>query len=144
MESYLSSFLAVVLSAFVAHGQKKTLIPLDFDTTNLVVRVCQGDLPGQKKDLNRDYYPQVCAYTYNNNNLVNYRVTAFDLVYIEPSSDSINSDSAKGNRFSPKMRHIITKAKDWPDKLFLDNVTITNKKGEILVIRGRRLLFPPK
>ena len=144
MESYLSSFLAVILSAFVAHGQKKTLTPSDFDTTNLVIRVCQGDLPNQKKDPSQDYYPQVCAYTYKNNNLVTYTVTGFDLVYIEPPTDSIYSDSAEGNRFSPKMQHMIAKTKDRSENLLLDNVTITNKKGEKLVIRGRRPLLEPK
>lgn len=127
-----------MLSALLANAQHQAAVTADFDTTNLVIRVCAGDLPGQQRVLAADYYTKVCAYTYNEDKLVTFTLIQFDLFYIPPSGEDIDSATAKGTRFSPRMLHMISKNLEQLNCFFFDNVFISNNKGEIMKICGRR------
>lgn len=131
----------MILTIIIAHGQRQSPSTSKFDTTNLVIRVCQGDLPGQKRDPSIDYYPQVCAYTYNNSKLVTYTVVRFELVYQDASIDSTDIGFAEGNRFTPKMQNMINRAGAELKNLFFHNIALVNNKGEKLVIRSLRPLI---
>lgn len=131
----------MILTIIIAHGQKESPSTSKFDTTNLVIRVCQGDLPGQKRNPSIDYYPQVCAYTYNNSKLVIYTVTRFELVYKDASTDSADIGYAEDNRFTQKMQNMINRTGAELKNLFFHNIALVNNKGGKLLIRGLRPLI---
>src|SRR5215217_5994789 len=79
------------------------------DTTNIVVRICQGDMPGQKNQVGGDYIPEVCAYRYDKEELTTYKVVGFDLVYKDVNGGTQEVVSGKGNRFTIQMKVLFNK-----------------------------------
>ncbi len=144
MKSISIYFLLLLFTTFIMNGQNPASPMRSFDTLNLVVRICQGDLPGQKKDLSKDYFKVVCAYTFNNNNLISYIVKGFDLVDKDSTSANLKIAFAEGNQLTPLMLKMIIDANDNMDNLFFDNVILKNRKGETLKISGLRPFMPNK
>jgi len=122
-----------------AQSKKASTSTSGIDTANLVVRICQGDMPGQKKQLGVDYFPVVCAYTYNEGKLVIYKVTGFDLVAKLPNEE-VDVASGKGNQLTGKMQSMIIKADTKLSNLYFDNVELQDKNNHAVKLVGLRPL----
>ena len=133
---------SIVFGTATALAQTSTAQSNGYDTSNLVIRICQGDLPGQKTIPGADYRPIVCAYSSKQGEFTIYEVVSFDLVNKTPDGKQERM-SATGNNFSPAMRMMLVKA-DSEEKLrniFFDNVVITVKGKQSLRINGLRPLL---
>ena len=101
----LLRFILFILSGLMFQASKcaaqETNVSKDFDTSNLVIRVCKGDMPGQESDPSKDYFPFICCYTYTNYQLITYEVLSFDMILILENGEKDIAHS-KGNRLSKK------------------------------------------
>ena len=141
---FTTIFLAILFVSS-ANSQEHSSSNKHFDTTGLVIRICFGDLPGQKKEPGVDYIPIVCAYSCNNSKLAIYKVDGFDLLYRNRENGVTEIVSGKDDRISVDMKRLINKAdSSMLNDFFIDNVYLRNRKGEKMLVTGLRPFWPTR
>jgi hypothetical protein len=141
----LTTIFISILSINAVNSQEHSASSKYFDTTGLVIRICIGDLPGQKKELGGHSFPVVCAYTYNNSKLNTYKVDGFDLVYKNAENGLVEIVPGKDDRLSTEMKRLINTSDSSTFKnFFIDNVNLRNKKGENMLVTGLRPFWPTR
>jgi len=110
-----------------------------------VIRICNGDMPGQKKIIGADYEPVICAYNYIKGKLFTYKVIGFDLVFKNENDASIRIIRSKGNYFNSEMKSLLVNIDSVTIKyLFLDNVELISNDKDTIVIKGLKPLMTAK